>query len=50
MAVKSFKIKLNGKKEIIEYEDDLTFGEIESILSRNIDLTDPSKPRNLCIR
>jgi len=45
MAVKSFKIKLNGKKEIIEYEDDLTFGEIESILSRNIDLTDPSKPK-----
>ena len=45
MTLKQFKVKIGTKKEIIEYEDDLTFGEIESILSRNIDLSDPSKPK-----
>ena len=45
MALKQFKVKIGGKKEIIEYEDDLTFGEIESILTRSIDLSDPAKPQ-----
>jgi hypothetical protein len=33
MVLQSFSIKWEGKKEIIEYEDDLTFGELETILA-----------------
>lgn len=45
MTLKTFKITYEGKKEIIEYEDDLTFGEMESILNSCVDLTDVSKPK-----
>ena len=45
MVIQSFKIKWEGKKEIIEYEDDLTFGELESILSKTVDLSDVTKPK-----
>ena len=45
MAIKSFKITMEGKKEIIEYEDDLTFGEVESIVNVSVDLSDVSKPK-----
>ena len=36
---------MEGKKEIIEYEDDLTFGEVESIVNVSVDLSDVSKPK-----
>ena len=45
LTLKTFKITYEGKKEIIEYEDDLTFGEMESILNSCVDLTDVSKPK-----
>ena len=45
LVLQSFKIKWEGKKEIIEYEDDLTFGELEAILSKTVDLSDVTKPR-----
>ena len=45
MALKNFTIKWEGKKEIIEFEDDLTFGELESILAESVDLSDVTKPR-----
>ena len=45
MVIQSFKIKWEGRKEIIEYEDDLTFGELESILSKTVDLSDVTKPK-----
>ena len=45
MAVKSFKIDWEGKKEVIEYEDDLTFGELENIVNQSVDLTDVAKPK-----
>ena len=45
MAIKSFKIDIEGKKEIIEYEDDLLFGELESIVNVSVDLSDVSKPK-----
>ena len=45
MALKTFQIDFNGEKAAIEYEDDLKFGEIESIVSRAVDLSDPSKPK-----
>jgi|TARA_R100000781_G_scaffold113821_3_gene83185 hypothetical protein len=45
MAIKSFDIDWNGTPEIIEYEDDITYGELESILQNSIDLGDVSKPK-----
>ena len=45
MAIKSFKITIDGKKEIIEYEDDLTFGELEAIVIISVDLSDVTKPK-----
>tara|TARA_Y100001951_G_scaffold101329_1_gene106048 strand:- start:403 stop:801 length:399 start_codon:yes stop_codon:yes gene_type:complete len=45
LVIQSFKIKWEGRKEIIEYEDDLTFGELESILSKTVDLSDVTKPK-----
>jgi len=45
MAIKSFKITMEGKKEIIEYEDDLTFGELENVVNQSVDLSDITKPK-----
>ena len=45
MVLKTFTIDWNGVSEICEYEDDLTFGELEAILQNCIDLTDISKPK-----
>ena len=45
LAIQSFTIKYEGKKEVIEYEDDLTFGELEGILSKSVDLSDVTKPK-----
>ena len=38
MVVKEFEIDYNGEKAVIGYEDELTFGEIESILNKSVDL------------
>ena len=45
MAIKSFEIDIDGKKEIIEYEDDLLFGELEAIVNISVDLSDVTKPK-----
>ena len=45
MALKTFTIDFKGAKAEIEYEDDLTFGELEAILQKCIDLSDISKPK-----
>ena len=45
LAIQSFTIKYEGKKEVIEFEDDLTFGELESILAKSVDLSDVTKPK-----
>ena len=45
MALKTFKIDYEGKKEIIEYEDDLLFGELEAIVNVSVDLSDVAKPK-----
>ena len=45
MAIKSFKITMEGKKGIIEYEDDLTFGELENVVNQSVDLSDVTKPK-----
>jgi len=39
MTIKSFEIDWDGKKETIEYESDLTFGEVESIMNTCVDMT-----------
>ena len=45
MTIQPFEIKYEGKKEIFEYEDDLTFGELEAILDQCLDLSDVTKPK-----
>ena len=45
MTLQTFKITWEGKKELIEYEDDLTFGELEAILANAVDLSDVTKQR-----
>ena len=45
MTLKSFEIDFEGAKSTIEYESELTFGEIEAIINRSVDLTDFSKPK-----
>ena len=36
MAIKSFEIDWKGSNEIIEYEDDLTYGELDGILQLSL--------------
>jgi len=45
MTIKSFEIDYEDKSEIIEYEDDLKFGELEAILNQCLDLSDVTKPK-----
>ena len=45
MVIKTFEIDMNGKKEVIEYEDDLTFGELENVVNQSVDLSDIAKPK-----
>ena len=45
MTIKTFEIDWEGTRETIEYEDDITYGQLEAILSNCIDLTDVSKPK-----
>ena len=45
MTIQSFSIKYEGKKEVVEFEDDLTFGELESILANSVDLSDVTNPK-----
>ena len=39
MVLKTFEIDWEGHKEIVEYESDLTFGEIESIMTTCVDMS-----------
>ena len=45
MTIQTFEIDWEGAKETIEYEDDITYGQLEAILSNCIDLSDVSKPK-----
>ena len=45
MVIKTFEIDMDGKKEVIEYEDDLTFGELENVVNQSVDLSDVTKPK-----
>ena len=43
--IKSFEIDWNGTKETVEYEDDITFGELEAILNKCLDMTQVNEPK-----
>jgi hypothetical protein len=43
--IKSFEIDWEGKKETVEYEDDITFGELEAILNKCLDMTHVNEPK-----
>jgi hypothetical protein len=45
MVLKSFEITYKDKKETVEYETELSFGETETIINNSIDLTDIQKPK-----
>ena len=45
MALIPVKIIYNDKEDTIEFEDSLTFGETESLISGSVDLSDISKPK-----
>jgi len=45
MVLQRFEIDWEGRKETIEYEDDLTFGELEAILHNTLDMADITKPK-----
>jgi hypothetical protein len=44
--IKSFEIPWdNNTKETVEYEDDITFGELEAILNQCLDMTQVNEPK-----
>ena len=43
--IKSFEIDWEDSKSAIEYEDDITFGELEAILNRCLDMTKVNEPK-----
>jgi hypothetical protein len=45
MALKQIKITFNNKEEVVEFEDSLTFGDTESLISGSVDLSDLTKPK-----
>ena len=45
MAIKKFDIDWDNAKEIIEYEDDITLGELENILNKCLDMTKVNEPK-----
>jgi hypothetical protein len=45
VAIKSFQIDWNGTPETVEYEDDITFGELENILNKCLDMTKVNEPK-----
>ena len=45
MAIKTVKIDYNGEKTGVEFETDLTFGDVEDLVSNCVDLTDVTKPK-----
>tara|TARA_B100000029_G_scaffold1879_1_gene2303 strand:- start:194 stop:535 length:342 start_codon:yes stop_codon:yes gene_type:complete len=45
MGTKTVKITYNGKEEIVEFEDSLTFGDVEELVGQTVDLSDVTKPK-----
>jgi len=45
VVIKAFQLDWHGAKEDFEYEDDIPFGDMETIIKRCVDLTDITKPK-----
>tara|TARA_B100000029_G_scaffold218395_1_gene216234 strand:- start:6130 stop:6528 length:399 start_codon:yes stop_codon:yes gene_type:complete len=45
VAIKTFEIEWEGATQTVEFEDDITFGELENILNKCLDLTEVNKPK-----
>ena len=45
MALIPIKIQWKGEDSTVEFEDSLTFGETEALISGSVDLTDVTKPK-----
>lgn len=45
MALLPIKITYKGKEEIVEFEEDLSFGEAEKLVNDSVDLSDVTKPK-----
>ena len=45
MVLIPVKITYNGQDQTIEFEDSLTFGETEALISGSVDLSDVTKPK-----
>jgi len=45
MALIPIKIQFNGKEEIVEFEDSLSFGDTEKLINDSVDLSDVTKPK-----
>lgn len=45
MALIPIKITYKDKEEIVEFEDSLSFGETEKLISDSVDLSDVTKPK-----
>jgi len=45
MPIKKFVIEHEGLQHDIEFEDDLSFGDVEYMIQNTVDLTDVTKPK-----
>ena len=45
MTLIPIDITYNGKPAVVEFEDSLTFGDTEALISGSVDLTDVTKPK-----
>ncbi len=45
MGTRGFQIDWGGKKETVEYDDDISFGAMETIIKSCVDLSDITKPK-----
>jgi len=45
MAIKTIEVDWKGAKETVEFEDDISFGMMESIIKRTVDISDITKPK-----
>lgn len=45
MAIQTVKIKYKNADHIVEFEDSLTFGDVEELVGGAVDLSDVTKPK-----
>jgi hypothetical protein len=45
VVTQSFEIQWEGATQTVEFEDDITFGELENILNKCLDMTEVNKPK-----